>query len=277
MKKTLIASLVLAAFASASFAAQAQDATPPATDASTAANNGGWTGSGQLGFASTTGNSRSQNINAKLDFKQETDQWKNDIFLNELRAKSQVKVVDASGSTINQYNITANDFTAGASAGLKLDPRSYIVGSVYYDHNDFGAQLWQATVAIGYGFIAVKDDRNELSFEIGPGYMRFRPAVTDVLIDGTDVPRQAGVEGQTVARGLVDYKLRITDNTSFVDTFLVEAGSKDTYLQNDAGIAVSMTKKLSLKVGFQVRHNSSVLPGIKKNDTLTTTNLVYNF
>jgi putative salt-induced outer membrane protein len=270
MKKTLIAGLLLAAIAS--FAAQAQDATPAA-----AANDGGWSGSGQMGFASTTGNSRSQNINAKLDFKQENDQWKNDIFLSELRAKSQTKVVDSSGNTINQYNITANDFTAGASAGYKLDPRSYIVGSVYYDHNDFGAQLWQGTAAIGYGFIAVKDDRNELSFEAGPGYMRFRPAVTDVVVDGVDVPQQSTVEGQVVLRGLVNYKFRITDNTSFDDTFLLESGSKDTYMQNDAGIAVSMTKKLSLKVGFQVRHNSTVLPGIKKMDTLATTNLVYNF
>jgi putative salt-induced outer membrane protein len=272
MKKTLIASLLLAAVAS--FAAQAQDAAPAAAPA---ANDGGWSGSGQFGFASTTGNSRSQNINAKLDFKQENDQWKNDVFLSELRAKSQVKTVDAAGNTLNQYNITANDFTAGASAGYKLDPRSYIVGSVYYDHNDFGAQLWQSTVAIGYGYIAVKDDSNELSFEVGPGYMRFRPAVTDVLVDGIDVPQQSSVEGQVVLRGLVNYKLKITDNTSFEDTFLVESGSKDTYMQNDAGIAVSMTKTLSLKVGFQVRHNSTVLPGIYKTDTLATTNLVYKF
>jgi putative salt-induced outer membrane protein len=54
-------------------------------------------------------------------------------------------------------------------------------------------------------------------------------------------------------------------------------GSKDTYLQNDAGISVSMTKKLALKLGFQVRHNTSVLPGIKMNDTLTTTNVAYSF
>jgi putative salt-induced outer membrane protein len=76
---------------------------------------------------------------------------------------------------------------------------------------------------------------------------------------------------------LVNYKFKLTANTAFEDTFLMEAGSKNTYLQNDAGLAVSMTKKMALKVGFQVRHNSDVLPGIKKMDTLTTTNLVYNF
>jgi putative salt-induced outer membrane protein len=38
-----------------------------------------------------------------------------------------------------------------------------------------------------------------------------------------------------------------------------------------------MTKKLALKLGFQIRHNTSVLPGIKMNDTLTTTNIAYSF
>jgi putative salt-induced outer membrane protein len=278
MKKTLIAGLLLAAFAS--FAAQAQEMAPPSTSdapSGKAANDGGWTGSGELGYASTTGNSRTQNINAKLNFSQETDQWKNNAFLTEVRSKSESKVVDASGNTINSFDETANDFTTGASAGYKLDPRSYIVGAVRYDHNDFGAQLWQGVVSIGYGYIALKDDRNELSLEVGPGYMRFRPAATDVVIDGNDVPQQTQVENQAVARGLIDYKFRISDNTSFDNTFLVEAGSKDTYLQNDAGIAVSMTKKLALKLGFQVRHNTSVLPDIKKNDTLTTTNLAYSF
>jgi len=32
-----------------------------------------------------------------------------------------------------------------------------------------------------------------------------------------------------------------------------------------------------LKLGFQERYHSTVLPGIKHSDTLTTTNLVYNF
>ena len=56
----------------------------------------------------------------------------------------------------------------------------------------------------------------------------------------------------------------------------MEAGSKDKYFQDDAGLNVSMTKKLSLKVGYEVRHHSTVLPGVKKTDTLATTNIVYN-
>lgn len=271
MKKTLIAAVLLIAFASS--AAQADDAAP-GTDK--AASNGGWSGSGEFGFASATGNSRSQNINAKLGLNQENEQWKNNFFVDALRSKSQQKVVDASGNTIEQFNTTANRYDAGASVGYKLDPRSYIVGATRYEHDDFGANLWQGVVSLGYGYIALKDERNELSFEIGPGYKRYRPADVDVVVNNVRVPQRQATQGEMVARGLVNYKYKITDNTAFEDTFLMEAGSKNTYLQNDAGVAVSMTRKLALKVGFQVRHNSDVLAGVKNNDTLTTTNLVYS-
>jgi putative salt-induced outer membrane protein len=38
-----------------------------------------------------------------------------------------------------------------------------------------------------------------------------------------------------------------------------------------------MNAKLALKAGLQFRHNSDVAPGLKKTDSLFTTNLVYSF
>lgn len=278
MKTTLLAGLLLAALSAVSV--HAQDSSAPASSdaaSSDAASNGGWSGSGEFGFASATGNSRSQNVNAKLGLSQENEQWKNTFFFDALRSKSQTKVVDAAGNTINEFNTTADRYDGGASIGYKLDPRSYIVGAARYDHDQFGANLWQGVVSLGYGYIAIKDDRNELSFEIGPGYKRYRPADVDTVVGTTLLRQQQIVRGEVVARGLVNYKHKLSDNTSLEDTFLMEAGSRNTYLQNDAGLAVSMTTKLALKVGFQVRHNSNVLPSVRKSDTLTTTNLVYKF
>lgn len=272
MNKTLIAGLLLAGLAS--FTAQAQEA---GDASSTSGNRGGWSGSGEFGYASATGNSRSQNINAKLGLSQENEQWKNNFFVGALRSKSEQKVVDSQGNTIEQFNTTANRYDAGASVGLKLDTRSYIVSAARYEHDEFGANLWQGTVSLGYGYIALKDERNELSFEIGPGYKRYRPADTIVVIDGVPATQRQPTEGEVVARGLINYKYKISANTAFEDTFLLEAGSKNSYMQNDAGLAVSMTKQLALKIGFQMRHNSDVQPGVKKTDTLTTTNLVYSF
>ncbi|URL58625.1 DUF481 domain-containing protein [Luteibacter flocculans] len=291
MKRLLIATLVLAALP---FTAAAQDANANAngnTDGNAnAAQNGGWTGSGEFGFASARGNSRSENANAKLGLSQENEVWKNNFYLNGLRSKGEVSVTDADGNTVDKFSTTANRYDTGASVGYKFDPRSYIVTAARYEHDDFGANLWQGIVSVGYGYIALKNERAELSFEIGPGFKRYQPATTTRAVlnpDGTPATDAEGnalsqrytpdAESEVVGRGLINAKYRLTDNTALEDTLLVEAGSKNQYYQNDIGLSVSMTKKMALKVGYQIRYNSDTQPGTKSTDKLTTTNLVYNF
>lgn len=278
MRKTLFAGLVVAGFAS--FGLHAQDAVAQNADTSSnAANNGGWSGSGEFGFASARGNSRTENANAKLGLNQENELWKNNFFLNGVRSKGDTTIVDSNGQEIKKLTTTANRYDTGASVGYKLDPRSYIVGAARYEHDDFGANLWQGIVSIGYGYVALKTERTELSFEAGPGYKRYRPANADVVdpVTGVTTEQRQPTESEVVGRGLINYKYRLTDNTALEDTLLVEAGSKNKYYQNDIGLSVSMTKKMALKLGYQVRYNSDTQPGTKSTDTLMTTNLVYNF
>lgn len=272
MKKNLLPVLLLAA---TPWLANAAETAAPA--------DGEWSGSGELGFAAARGNAKSENLNAKLQFKREDDSWKNSFYLTALRSKGEVKTasVDANGSIVNtsSYDLTANRYEAGASAGYKLDERSYVVGALRYENDDFSPYDYQAVVSIGYGYTVLKTQTDELSFEAGPGYKRFRRV--DVfgpeVVDGDPVRHSFDSEGEVVGRGLIAYKHAFTDNTSFVDTLLIEAGSDNTFLQNDAGLQVDINKKFALKVGYQVRHNSDVTPGTKSTDQLMTTNLVYNF
>lgn len=264
MKKTLFAASLLALVP---FAAQADD---------------GWSGSGELGFAAARGNAKSENLNAKLQFKKEDETWKDNFYLTALRSKGQVKTTTVQNGvpvTVSSYDLTANRIEAGASVGYKFDERSYLVGALRYENDDFSPYDYQWVASVGYGYTAIKNDRTELSFEVGPGYKRYKPISFDTLI-GTPpelVTVRPGSEGEVVGRGLITYKQRITDTTAFVDTLLLEAGSDNTFVQNDAGLSVDMSKKLALKLGYQVRHNSEVALGLKKTDQLFTTNLVYNF
>lgn len=277
MNKTSLTLLLAATLMAGHAHAQTTAGGAAAGSDASATDNGGWSGSGEFGFASARGNSRSENLNAKLGLSQENELWRNNFFLNGLRSKGEVTVTDAANNTVNRFSTTANRYDSGASVGYKLDPRSYIVGALRYEHDDFGANLWQGTVSLGYGYIALKSQRTELSFEIGPGYKRYRPADEQQDVNGTTLKVRQPTQGEAVARGLANFKYRLTDNTAFEDTLLTEAGSKNKYYQNDAGLSVSMTKKMALKLGFQVRYNSDTQPGTKSTDTLTTTNLVYNF
>ncbi|MBL8297134.1 MAG: DUF481 domain-containing protein [Rhodanobacteraceae bacterium] len=250
MKKLLIAAVALAA---APFAASAD---------------GGWAGSGELGFAASRGNAKSENLNAKLNFSKEDDVWKNTFYLTALRSKGNtttIETVNGVPSAVTRYDYTANRYEAGASAGYKFDERSYLVGALRYENDDFSPFTYQAVFSLGYGYTAIKNERTELSFEIGPGYKRYEPVLT------------GETESDIVGRGLVTYRHRLSENTTFENIFLVEAGADNKFYQNDAGLVVNMNKTLALKLGYQVRHNTDVAPGIKKTDQLMTTNLVYNF
>lgn len=245
----------------------------------------GWSGSGEFGLAAASGNTKSQNLDAKLALAYEDDIWKDAFFLDANRAKSNIKtpvLVDGvQVGTTDSYTTTANHFDMGGSLGYKFNQRAYLVGALRYDHDDFAPNLWQTAASIGFGYIVLKDARNELSFEVGPGYKRYQPQSYSVVDETVSPPLvttvEPSAEGEAIGRALINYKRGLTDNTSLQDTFLTEAGSKNQYYQNDIGLAVGMTAKLALKVGYQTRYNSDIAPGLHHMDQLFTTNLVYNF
>ncbi len=247
-----------------------------------AAATGDWSGTGELGFAATRGNTRSSTLNAKLRFTKEDATWKDSFYITALRNKGTVastEVVNGQTVSVDKYQSTASRIETGGSLGYKLSLRSYIVGALRYERDDFAAYRWQAAASIGYGYIVIKDKNTELSFEAGPGYKRVQP-INFVTPEGDPpvlVLHRPGTTGELIARGLMKFKHQITDNTSIEDTLLVEAGSSNTFYQNDAGLVVNMNKKLALKLGYQVRHNTQITADTKTTDQLFTTNLVYNF
>ncbi len=280
MNKTLLASALALALP---FAAHAADA-----------NDGNWHGSGEAGLALASGNAKSQNLNAKLTLKKEDDLWKYDFFLEAQRNKGDVKsytIVPPSipgGAytlgTTSSYQLTANRYNAGASAGYKLDERSYVVGALRYEHDAFSPYTYQYTASIGYGYQVLKNAENELSFEVGPGYKVIQPIAPTIVNTTVNPPlitkgAQPDSESGVVLRGLDNYKHNFNDSTSLVNTFLVEGNGDNTFLQNDLGLQVKMSDHLALKAGYQVRHNTQLPFGsaAKKTDQLLTTNLVYGF
>lgn len=243
---------------------------------------GEWTGTGELGLALTRGNTKSESLNAKLNFKKEDAVWKDNFYFTALRNKGEVtvtRVVDGQTVSVDSYEATANRFETGASVGYKLSPRDYIVGALRYEKDDFASYKWQAAASIGYGYIAIKNPYTELSFEVGPGYKRVQP-VDRVVTEG-DPPMQVTVtpstQGEVIGRGLMNFSHKFTASTSIEDKLLIEAGNNGSFAQNDFGLVVKMSDKLALKVGHQTRYNSDTQPGRKSTDQLLTTNLVYNF
>jgi len=216
----------------------------------------GWTGKGELGLAVARGNSKSETLNAKLGLSKDSERWKHDLGLQVLRVKGEVD---------DEFELTANRYEFTGSSAYKFNPRSYLIGAARYEKDDFAPFEYQAILSLGYGYTAIEEEKTHLSFEGGPGYRRAKDRTT------------GEIDGNAVARGKIDFRRQLTETTELTNAFLVEAGSDNTFVQNELGVSVKINSSLALKTALQTRHNTDVKPGIDKTYTLFTTNLVFGF
>jgi putative salt-induced outer membrane protein YdiY len=78
----------------------------------------------------------------------------------------------------------------------------------------------------------------------------------------------------------VDFMHKFNSSTILTEKFYMESGAGNTMLQNNLQLAVKMSTKLALTVGYQVIDNTNPPPGmppLKKVDQLTSVNLQYSF
>jgi len=215
-------------------------------------NKANWSGTGQLGFSMTSGNSDTENLTAGLKLSRESEKWVNNWSLDLLRASSDD--VD-----------TAERFTINTRNGYKLDDNDYIHNSTRYDNDNFSGFDYTITSSLGWGHQFYDTEDYKLTTEIGLGYK----------IEALDEDRSE-TNGMVLV-GQLDYMRQLTDTMAFEDTLAVEAGEDNTFIQNDAGFVFKVSDKFGVKLAHQYRHNTDAPLGKDSTDTLVSANLVYDF
>ena len=211
-----------------------------------------WSGTGELGLAITKGNTDSQTLVGELGAKRTQGPWAYAAGVAFLQGKDDGEE--------NAYR-----YEAFGSAARDLSAKSYIVGGLRTERDHYASYEYQSVASASYGFRAVDNERTKLTFEIGAGYRWSK-------LQGLRLH-----ENGAIVRGGMDFKHQINENVAFYDNLLIEAGEDNTFARNDIGVMVKMTDALALKAGVETRHNTDVLPGIKKTDTQSTLNVVYGF
>lgn len=212
----------------------------------------GFSGTGEFGLVVNRGNSETEAANARFEFNWERDNWENEAIARGIYSRD-------SGAS------SANRLTASNSLNYLLDERSYVTGALRFDRDLFSSFRYQASVALGYGYRLIRTETHRLTVEIGPGYQ-----FAEIRDTGES-------DDQFIARGMANYRWRISDSTRLTNRLLVESGSNNTFAENALNLNVAINSRLSLSTGVTWSHNTDVEPGRKKTDTLTTMNLVYNF
>lgn len=227
-----------------------------------------WNFTGELGFAMSRGNRRSENLNTRLLFSQEDVRSKHQLTLSALRAKADVTSdFDGDGVAETRYTTSANRYQVAGTTAIKVNEMHNWFGAARYERDDFSLYDYQGTFSFGYGHHFIRNEDTRLLTEIGPGYRRARRMST------------GEIQSDFIVRGLLEFRHRLTENSEFTNSLLVESGQDNTFAQNDLGVSVSMNESLALKAALQARHNTDVdrEAGVKETDTLTTINLVYTF
>ena len=213
----------------------------------------GWSGVGELGFVSTSGNTDSSALNVRLEFIRTTENWR-------YRLAGSALVTSENGDKDNER------YQAEAQADRKLGEKGYLFGVYRYDADKFGSYDPSQTFTIGYGRELMKSEKHVLKGEIGVGYRKLEERLT------------GNTESDAILRFLLDDAWQVFETTSWTNRLLIETGSNNTFTQWNTGLTVSMTDAFAVKLGFELRNNSDVPPGdTKKTDTITSVNLVYNF
>lgn len=217
----------------------------------------GWTGQGEAGFVSSSGNTESDSLNLGLKFAKDGKRWSHEIGLAAYQAST-------------EGTDTAENFNAGYTLKRNINERSNIFFNFGYLDDDFDGFTEQLSFAVGYGYKVINSEKTKWETGAGVGYRDTSLFDIATNTEGEDV------SGATfVIRS--DFETQLTETTKFVDNFKAEIGSDNTYIENDAALYVAINDKFSLKAGYLVRHNTDPAPASDETDTITSLSLVYGF
>jgi putative salt-induced outer membrane protein len=219
----------------------------------------------QVGYVSSHGNTDAQTANAKLEVILNSEMWKHDLQLAGLYGKS------------NDI-VSAEMFDAQWQSNYNITNRLFAFGALHYDDDKFSGFQYQETLSAGAGYSIVKLKDATLDVQVGAGYRRLRPEEIDKDAAGEVISRTPlDAETGAVATASIKGMYAFNASTKLTDVVAMESGSDNTLLQNDLGLQVSMSKTLSITIGYEVKRNSSPPAPLVKTDSLVTFNLTYAF
>ena len=224
-----------------------------------------WTGTGQAGYTSSSGNSEGKSANAAIDMAYLDDPWKHAFHLDGLYGQSAGLVSAERWDTSWQtnYNLTADLYTFGL---------------LTYRHDLFNGFDYQASASAGLGYKFFATATTKLDAQVGIGYQTLRPEditknANGVVVGRTFLPSENGV-AETAA---VNFAQALSSTTTLTNKLAVTSSSANTLVTNALAVAVKISTKLALSAGYSLQDNSKPPAGLKRVDTLETLNLVYSF
>ena len=210
-----------------------------------------WKIEAELGLISTSGNTDTQTVNAKLAVEYEKGDWRHLFRTETLRSKD-------SGVE------TANRDLALYRARYQLYDYNYLFGLLRYESDIFAGYDERYTEVAGYGHQLYNLEVFKWDIEAGLGASQTNNT------DNTSID-----EG--IVRLATDLIWNFTETSSFGQEIFVESGNTNTSTEATSALKVKINSVLAMKLTYKIKNNSDVPPGIKHTDTQSSVTLVYDF
>lgn len=210
----------------------------------------------EAGLQLNTGNNSTKNFNGRTYMSYDTANTLQEMTLKAYYAADQEKS-------------TAEKYDAYLQSNYKLD-RGYVFGRGEFTWDEYGSYRRVFIISTGYGFDLIKNDRNKLSLEMGPGY-RY-----DLASPSTSEPDPESNK-DVIIRTAAKYNVKLQEYTSLNADMTAETGQENNTLTLDMSYKNTFIQDWAFKIGFYVKYTSEVPEDSQKTDTVTTFNLLYTF
>lgn len=221
-----------------------------------------WKTEAEVGLVLTSGNTETQNTNAKLNVVRDDEKWKETANLEALGSSNTDAVTDKNVTTAEKYS-------ASIQADYKLTAANFLFANATYDDDRFSGFDYQATTSLGYGRNIFKNDKQSLSAEAGPGMRFFKVS----SVAGVHTPS----DDEAILHAAANYIYNFSEQAAFTQDFIVDAGEDLTISESVSAVRAQVTGKMAMKASMKFRNSSEVPAGSEKTDSETALTLVYSF
>ena len=215
-----------------------------------------WSGEANLSANYTSGNTNTENLHFRSKSERKGEQW------------NQIYGLEASNESSDDVR-TAESYFGSAKGEYKLEGDQYLFGLLEYTKDRYSGFEYEATVTFGYGRDFIKNDRHELSADVGVGYR-----LSEEIDTGPGTGNK--LEDAILRLGGV-YIWKINENLTFDEELSVEVGDKRTITKSLTRLKVKIAGNLNGFVAYDIKHTTDVPQPTKNSDRNTLLGLDYSF
>jgi len=217
-----------------------------------------WTGSADVGFSLTTGNSKTKALTVGARAARETSRDKISVYAN---------AIQASNSTNGPSETTAEAVWFGGRYDVNLYEKTFVFGTADFEYDKPQQLDFRTVFGGGFGYRVIRSEKTKLDLFGGAAYNR------EYFSDGTRRNSAEALIGN-------DLKYKLTESTNLEQRFVLypNLSRTGTFRSNfDATLVTQLSKWLGWQVTLGNRFNSDPVLGASKNDFLFSTGIRATF